>query len=83
VTLTWTAPTENTNGSALTDLAGYTIHYGTQSQVYTSTINIENAGLTAYVISNLPAGTYFFVLTDFTNDGISSADSPQVSATVR
>jgi hypothetical protein len=83
VTLTWTAPAENTNGSALTDLAGYTIHYGTQSQVYTSTINIENAGLTAYVISNLPAGTYFFVLTDFTNDGISSADSPQVSATVR
>jgi len=26
--LSWTAPTENSDGSPLTDLAGYKIHYG-------------------------------------------------------
>ena len=28
-TLNWTAPTTNTDGTALTDLAGYKIYYGT------------------------------------------------------
>ena len=36
VTISWQPPRENTNGTALTDLAGYTIHYGTSSQNYTS-----------------------------------------------
>ena len=30
VTLSWVAPNQNTDGSALTDLAGYKIFYGTQ-----------------------------------------------------
>jgi hypothetical protein len=30
-TLTWDAPEANTNGSPLTDLADYTIYYGTTS----------------------------------------------------
>jgi len=36
VTLSWQAPTDNTNGSALLNLAGYVIHYGSVSKTYTS-----------------------------------------------
>ena len=34
VTLNWTAPTTNTDGSALTDLAGYVVSFGTASRQY-------------------------------------------------
>ena len=29
MSLSWTPPTQNTDGSALTDLAGYKLYYGT------------------------------------------------------
>lgn len=32
ITLTWTAPTENEDGTPLDDLAGYTVHYGQTSR---------------------------------------------------
>jgi len=82
VTLSWDPPTENTNDTPLSNLAGYTIHYGTQPESYTSTIQVTNPGLTTYVVENLPAGTYYFAVSAYTTTGESSADSPQVTATV-
>jgi hypothetical protein len=82
VTLSWMPPTENTNGSTLTDLSGYTIHYGTQSQNYTNEIQVDNPGLTTYVVDNLSPGTYYFAISATTSDGFESATSPEVSATV-
>ena len=35
MTLSWTAPTENTDGSQLNDLAGYKLYYGTSAGNYT------------------------------------------------
>jgi len=82
VTLSWDPPTQNTNGSALTNLAGYYIRYGKQSDEYTSTIQISNPGVTRYVVDNLSAGTYYFVVTAYSAAGEDSANSTQVSATV-
>jgi hypothetical protein len=82
VTISWEPPTENTNGTALTDLAGFNIHYGTQSQNYTSTIQVANPGITRYVVENLPAGTYYFAVSGYTATGEDSTYSPQVTATV-
>jgi len=82
VSLAWLPPTENTNGSALTDLAGYTIYYGTQSQNYTNQIKLDNAGLTTYVVDNLSPGTYYFSVTATAADGTQSGYSSEVSATV-
>jgi hypothetical protein len=82
VTIAWDPPTENTNGTALTNLAGFNIHYGTQSENYTNTIQITNPGVTRYVVENLPAGTYYFAVTAYTTVGEDSAYSPQVSATI-
>jgi Fibronectin type III domain len=83
VTLDWQPPTENTNGTPLTNLAGYYIYYGTQSQNYTNTIQITNPGVTTYVVENLSPGTYYFVIAAYNSAGEDSADSAQVTTTVQ
>ena len=62
-TLSWSAPSENTNGSALTDLGGFKISYGTEPTQLTNTIALTNPGLLTYVVTELPIGTtYYFAV---------------------
>jgi len=75
VTLTWTPPTENEDGSPLTDLAAYKIYYGLSEGNYPNEIPISNPGLTAYVIDNLTPNTYYFVATSINSSGVESAYS--------
>jgi hypothetical protein len=82
-TLSWLPPTENTDGSVLTDLAGYKIYYGTTAGNYTSVIMIDNPGIASYVVDNLPGGnTYFFVITSVTSSGLESEYSSVGSKTI-
>jgi Putative Ig domain len=78
--LSWVAPTENTDGSALADLGGYVIHYGTVSKTYTTSITVSNPALTRYVVEDLPAGTYYFSMT--ATDGAQSSPSAEASTTI-
>ena len=80
--LSWTAPTENTDGTPLTDLAGYHIYYGTSAGAWTSTITILSATETSYVVSGLASGTYYFTIVAFNSEGIDSADSNVGSKTI-
>ncbi|HEX2242715.1 MAG TPA: fibronectin type III domain-containing protein [Gammaproteobacteria bacterium] len=81
VTLRWTPPTQNTDGSALTDLAGYRIAYGTASGVFPNAVQVNNPSTTSYVL-NLPSrGTYYFVVRAYTQSGAESSNSNQVSIT--
>jgi hypothetical protein len=82
VTLNWTPPTENTDGSPLTNLAGYNIHYGTASGDYTQTVSVSNPGLATYVVDNLTPGTYYFSIGAVNSSGAESPLSPEVSMTV-
>lgn len=82
VTLQWTPPTENTNGSALTNLSGYNIHYGTASGDYTQTISVSNAGIATYVVDDLGPGTYYFSVGAVNSKGTESPLSSEVAATV-
>jgi hypothetical protein len=75
VTLDWTPPTENVDGSPLTDLSGYKIYWGTTSGTYTNSVSIDNAGITSYMIENLAPGTYEFVSTAFNAAGTESGYS--------
>ena len=72
-TLAWTAPTTNTNGTALTDLAGYHIYYGTSPSAMSTVIDIANPGTTSYTISSLASGTWYFTVNDYTTSGMESA----------
>ncbi len=80
--LSWTAPTQNTDGTPLTDLAGYVIYYGTSADALTQTIQVSNPGTNSYVIGNLGAGTYYFAIEAYTTAGTQSALSAIGSKTI-
>jgi len=82
VTLSWTAPTENTDGSTLTDLSGYRIYYGLSEGEYPNRIALDNAGLTRYVVENLTPDTYYFVATSVNGSVVESAVSNVAVRTV-
>jgi hypothetical protein len=80
--IAWTAPTKYTDGATLTDLAGYRIHYGKESQNYEASVDISNASLTRYVLESLPPGKYYFALTALSGSGGESPFSEEVVATL-
>ena len=81
--LSWEPPTQNTDGSALTNLAGYRIVYGVSATQLTQTIQVANAGVSSYVVDNLAPGTYYFAVRAYTSKGAESADSNVVAKVVR
>jgi hypothetical protein len=81
-TLSWSPPTERTDGTALTNLAGYTIRYGTAPDTFTVTVSITTPGVASYVIDNLTSGTYYFVVTAVDAAGLESPFSSPVSKTI-
>jgi hypothetical protein len=81
VTLNWTPPTRNTDGSALTDLAGYTLSWGRQSGNYTNSADV-GAGMTSFVVENLSAGTWYFAMSAYNTAGVHSDYSGEASSTV-
>jgi hypothetical protein len=81
--LTWEPPTTNTDGSTLTNLAGYRIVYGASPQQLTQTIQVASAGMSSYVVENLAPGTYYFALRAYTTKGVESVDSNVVTKVVR
>ena len=72
VTLSWTPPTQNDDGTALTDLVGYRFYYGTSSGSYTNQVQVDNPGINTYVIENLTPETYYIVATAIKRSGIES-----------
>ncbi|WP_405241479.1 putative Ig domain-containing protein [Lentisalinibacter salinarum] len=83
VTLSWSPPTENTDGTALTDLAGYRIYWGTTSGSYPNSVTIDNPGVTTYVVENLVPDTYEFVATSYNTSGVESDYSAPATKTVQ
>ncbi len=72
VSLSWAAPTTRTDGSPLTNLAGYKIYYGRMSGVYDYQIDINNPGILTYLVENLVSGDWYFALTAYDSQGIES-----------
>ncbi len=81
-TLSWNPPTENSDGSALTDLAGYRIYYGRNSNNLNRSIALSNPGLTRYVVENLSQSRWYFSMTSVNSSGKESARSATTSKTI-
>jgi len=81
-TLSWQAPTTRTDGTPLTNLAGFRIRYGTAAGSYPNVIQIPNAGLSRAVVGNLPPATYYFVISAYDSAGGESANTAPVSKTI-
>jgi putative Ig domain-containing protein len=81
-TLSWTPPTQNTDGSTLSNLAGFRIQYGSSASALTQTIQIANPGLATYVVTGLSSGTWYFAVKAYTSSGAESANSTVVNKTI-
>jgi fibronectin type III domain protein len=81
-TLSWQAPTTDTNGAPLTDLSGYRIYYGTDASNLSDTVQLTSVGIQTYVIDNLAPGTWYFAIKAETSTGVESALSSIVSKTI-
>lgn len=80
--LTWTPPTLNTDGTALTNLAGYRVSWGASATALTQTAQIASPSTTTYTVTNLTAGTWFFGVRAYTTQGSESDLSNVVSRTL-
>ncbi len=68
--LDWVDPTQNTDGSPLTNMAGVNIHYGNSPSSLSHVVQVSGTGLSSYTISNLAAGTWYFGAAAYTTSGI-------------
>lgn len=81
-TISWTAPTQNVDGTTISSLAGYKIYYGTSEDALTQVAVVSNPSLTRYVIENLMPATYYFSVVSVGAAGGESRRSGVVSTTV-
>jgi fibronectin type 3 domain-containing protein len=79
-TLAWAPPTVNTDGTPLTDLAGFKLYMGTASRNYSAVTDIGAS--TTYTFSSLLPGTYYFCVTAYDTTGNQSGPSAEVTKTV-
>jgi hypothetical protein len=80
--LSWSAPTQNEDGSPLTDLAGYRIHYGTSASDLNKRVEVGNPATTSARVQNLTPGTWFFAISAYTHNGAESSRSGVVSKVI-
>jgi hypothetical protein len=81
-TLSWTPPTQNTDGSPLTDLSGYRIYWGTTQNSLVNSVTVNNAGLSSYVVDQLTPATWYFATTALNSMGVESGLSNVASKVV-
>jgi hypothetical protein len=74
-TVSWLPPTERTDGSALTNLAGYHIRYGTKPTELLQTIELNGSGLTSFTVEGLTPGDWYFGVSAFDTAMVESATS--------
>jgi hypothetical protein len=81
-TLSWTPPTQNTDGTPLTDLSGYRVYWGTSQANLANSVTLNNPGLTSYVVDQLTPATWYFATTALSSKGIESNRSNVASKTI-
>jgi hypothetical protein len=80
-TLSWNKPADNTNGTPLTNLAGYIVRYGTSTAALNAQIQVASPN-TDVEINNLSAGTWYFEVASINTANIESQFSAPVSKSV-
>jgi Putative Ig domain len=82
VTLSWQAPTHNEDGTLLTDLAGFEVHYGQVAGQYSETLSLPSAGLTSVSIEDLAPATWYFAVKAVNSAGVQSSFSNEATKTI-
>ena len=80
LTVYWTAPTINQDGTALDDLAGFKVYDGDQPGNY---VRVTDVGqVTQATLENLSLGTHYIVVTAYDTSGNDSDFSNEISVTL-
>jgi hypothetical protein len=79
--LNWNPPTDNTDGTTITNLGGYRVYYGTSASNLSQVVQVANPGVTSYTVGNLSSGTWYFAVAAYTADGTVGVLSGIVSQT--
>jgi hypothetical protein len=82
-TLSWTPPAQNTDGSTLTNLAGYRVYWSRVQGNFPNSVTLDNPGLTSYVVDQLTPGPWYFVVTALNDRGAESPYSNVASKMVQ
>jgi hypothetical protein len=80
--LLWSAPTQNSDGSPLTDLASYRVRFGTSAGDYPNSLTVNGAGVVSLVVAQLTPATWYFVVTAVNSYGAESSYSAVASKVV-
>lgn len=81
--LRWRAPTRNTDGSPLTDLAGFRVHQFVASPFSYRVTELMNPAATEILVGRLPDETVYFFVTALNSAGIESEYSNVISVDPR
>jgi hypothetical protein len=73
--LTWTAPTQNTDGTPLTDLAGFIVRYGNTPDLLDRAVQIPSSLITSAEIGSLWPGEWYFQVIAYNSAGAESSPS--------
>ncbi len=83
VQLSWRAPSFNTDGTALGDLAGYRIRHGSNPFILENHIDLPNPSLDSIELNEFPPGPQWFAVTAVNSAGVESGRSNIVFTLVR
>jgi hypothetical protein len=80
--LSWLPPTQNTDGSTLTDLSGFQVLYGRSPTELDQSVTLTNPSINSYIVENLTSGTWYFTVVALNSSGVSSPLSNLASKTI-
>jgi len=81
VIISWLPPLTNEDGSTLNDLAGFNVHYGQQSGIYSSLVNVGPYAICE--IRGLTNGEWYFAVTAYDTSGNQSGFSEEINTIIR
>jgi len=79
--LRWSAPTSRADGAplSLADIDGFRIYYGGSPGSYSYMLDVTDGSAQSANVTDIPAGTYYLVMTTYDNTGLESQYSAEVS----
>ena len=81
-TLSWSAPDARTDGTPLTNLAGFRVYFGNSADDLRYVIDIKNPGARSWVVEDLTIGTWYFAATAFDSTNTESDRSRVASKSI-
>ena len=85
LTLKWRAPLTRADGTplSLSEIDGYRIHYGNARGNYTSQVDLPDGSAQQVILTDLPLGTYYMVMSTYDVNGLESDYSAEVAKNVQ